>query len=1241
MLSVSPNSLARSSLEEMLDSLRQRDENLKPKDMPPALPSRPRSISRSRLPSTKNTTFHIEESDSLLYNGNVKKDGMKGLKRGSFGVKKVKEIEPGESPYIMEPSDEEDEIHNDNVGYFMKKKLRVWCRRHNCLWESGHIQSTSGEKASVLLSDGSVVRVPTQDLVPANPDILEGVDDLVQLSYLNEPSVLQNLQDRYSQDVIYNKAGPVLLALNPFKDVQLYGNDFVTAYRQKLLDSPHVYAIADTAYNEMMTDGMNQSIIISGESGAGKTETAKIAMQYFAALGGGSGGIETEVLQTSCILEAFGNAKTSRNDNSSRFGKLIEIHFNATGKICGARIQTCKHSCADQVDFLNTTICCFLLTFETFVSLEQSRVVQLSQGERSFHIFYQLCAGASSGLRGRLRLKHASDYNYLNQSDCLEIHDVDDADKFRILMGALNAVGISKEEQEHALEMLSAVLWLGNISFLVIDDENHVEAVADEAITNAAGLIGCGDQDLMLALSTHRTQAEKDKVAERVTLQQATDARDSLAKFIYTNLFDWIVEKISLSLAMGKEKTGRCINILDIFGFESFKKNSFEQFCINYANERLQQHFNRHLFKLEQEECELDGIDWTKVDFEDNQDCLDLYEKKPIGLISLLDEESSIPEATDLTFANKLKQHLDANHCFKGERVGAFSVRHYAGEVLYDTEEFLEKNRDPLHFEAIQLLSLCTSRLPQLFASKLLINSQNPAGSMIQLGMSLCQKHSVATKFKGQLFKLLQQLECTRPHFIRCIKPNSKQIPGAFERNIVLEQLRCCGILEIVRVSRSGYPTRMTHQEFTRRYGFLLQENNTCEDPLRTSVAILQQFDILPERYQVGYRKLYFRAGQIGALENVRKQVLQGTLEVQKCFRGHLECRYFHDLKGTVVTLQSYVRGEIARKEYGDLLRFKRQCAPRKLDEQLMAVVHIQSVIRGWLVQKHVRHLRNSKQSNVSKRKPGRRISVAKDLPSDMLPSVVEELRSKVSMAELTLGQKEKENAALREQVQQFEARMKSMEDMWQKQMASLQMSLAAAKKSLGADNTQTPGGSTDTNGGLNTVGPLAKEFEQRKQTFDEALATVEVKPEELRKLKQSFTAWKKDYKARLRKTKGKVHKQGGHPETEKHRRKWWGKKIKRFYYPSNYFFLFNQHCHDYIMLIFQEFSVRHRLGKEPVVYEGSITCSRASSRSFMYRLCYCMYRFSWNAWKWKRSVDIKLSCTKICVSSYFIGDIW
>ncbi|KAK6131574.1 hypothetical protein DH2020_034685 [Rehmannia glutinosa] len=1182
MLSISPNSIARSSLEEMLDSLRQRDENEKPKDIPPALPARPKPTSRARLPSAKRplpTNFEIGESETAQSssNCNVKKE-----RRNSFGTKKVKEMEPGESPYLMAAPDDKghspksEEKDNaklansspgssarfresewdDNVGYFINKKLRVWCRLHNGPWESGQIQTTSGEKASVLLLDGRVVTVPTKDLLPANPDILEGVDDLIELSYLNEPSVLHNLHYRYSQDIVYSKAGPVLVAVNPFKDVQLYGNDFVTAYRQKLLDSPHVYAVADTAYNEMMTgiipylklfemlavdlslrlsshsDTMTCCLIDSsplglmlfycGESGAGKTETAKIAMQYLAALGGGGGGIESEVLQTSCVLEAFGNAKTARNDNSSRF---------------------------------------------------------LAQGERSYHIFYQLCAGATSDLRGRLRLKRACDYSYLSQSDCLEIHDVDDAQNFHKLLGALNTIRICKDDQEHAFEMLAAVLWLGNISFHVIDNENHIEVVnflfalyflvhsmscrkeemeyVDQhpapfycnqfwlienssavsflslAVISAAALIGCGTEDLMLALSTHSIHAGKDKVAKRLTLQQAIDTRDSLAKFIYASLFDWLVEKINLSLVMGKQHTGRSISILDIYGFESFKKNSFEQFCINYANERLQQHFNRHLFKLQQE--------------------------KPLGLISLLDEESHFPKATDLTFATKLKQHLNANQCFKGERGGAFSVRHYAGEVLYDTREFLEKNRDFLNSEIIQLLSSCTRRLPQLFSS-MLKQTQKPASSSIKLGIPACHKHSVATKFKGQLFKLMQQLECTTPHFIRCIKPNGKQIPGAFDKDLVLEQLRCCGVLEVVRISRSGY-------------GFLVPENNACQDPLSTSVVILQQFDILPEMYQVGFKKLYFRAGQIAALEDVRKQVLQGTLEVQKCFRGHRARRYFHELKGGVVTLQSYIRGEIARKEHKFLLRLKKEAAWKKLDEQLMTVVQIQSVIRGWLVRRRSSNLRKSRQSSVSKRKPGRRISEIKDLPPEMLPSVVEELQKRVLMAEVTIGRKEKENAALREQVQ---------------------MSLAAAKKSLGSDNTtsqpgkisgfqspcfydsedmgpQTPTVSTEvrflnngieatrggeTNDALNPVSPLVKEFEQRKHNFDdEAQAIVEVKSghapsvnlvEELRRLKHNFETWKKDFKVRLREAKAKVHKLG-HADAEKHRRKWWGKKTKRF----------------------------------------------------------------------------------------------
>ncbi|XP_021833127.1 myosin-2 isoform X1 [Prunus avium] len=1141
MVSASPSVIARSSLEEMLDSLRRRDEGEKPKELPPALPARP--TSKARLPSARRSlpnNFKVEDAEGspeCLSSVNKRKERDSGFKAGHFGVKRMDKDQNVESPYDGAP--EECQIRaekigksdwDDNIGYFINKKLHVWCRLRSGLWELGTIQSTSGDEAIVSLSDGNVIKVCRVELLPANPDVLEGVDDLMQLSYLNEPSVLYNLQSRYSQDVIYSKAGPVLIAINPFKDVQIYGDDLVTAYRQKLADKPHVYAIADSAYNEMIRDDVNQSIIISGESGAGKTETAKIAMQYLAALGGGSCGIEHAILQTSCILEAFGNAKTSRNDNASRFGKLIEIHFSTLGKICGAEIET--------------------------FFLDKSRVARLEDGERSYHIFYQLCAGAPSMLKEKLKLKRASEYKYLNQSNCLAIDGVDDAEKFHMLMEALDIVRVSKKDQEHVFSMLAAVLWLGNISFQATENENHVEVLADEAITNAAMLMGCSSQDLMLALSIHEIHGANASIDKRLTLQQAIDARDAWAKFIYASLFDWLVEQINKSLAVGNCRSGRSISILDIYGFESFQKNSFEQMCINYANERLQQHFNRHLFKLEQEEYELEGIDWTKVDFEDNQECLNVFEKKPLGLLSLLDVESNFSKANDLTLAEKFKQHLNANSCFKAERGRAFSIRHHAGEVLYDTSGFLEKNRDPLPSVSIQLLSSCSCPLLQLFASKVVKQFQKPENTSCQINSLDPPKPSTGIRFKGQLFKLMHHLEGSRPHFIRCIKPNSKQLPGVYEVDLVLQQLRCCGILEVVRITRSGYPTRMTHQEFAGRYGFLLLGAGVPQDPLSLSIAVLKQFNVLPEMYQIGYTKVYLRTGQIASLEDKRKQVLQGIIGIQKYFRGNQARHHFHQLKEDVL-------GEKAGRRAG---------ARETLD-----------------------HPQNSKKLHPEnakfKQKAGRKNSEVKDLPSDLA-----ELQRRVLQAEATLVRKEEENAELQGQLRQFEtrwseydAKMKSMQDVWQKQMASLQTSLAAARKSLASDNTagqpgrlvvassprydseealsmgsRTPGASTPNNGGgretngtLHAVSNLMKEFEQRKQHFDDdAKALVEVKPghsgvnmnpeEELRKLKHRFESWKKEYKARLRETKTKVHKLW-HSEEEKRRsRKWWGKISSR-----------------------------------------------------------------------------------------------
>uniref|UniRef100_A0A453BB23 Myosin-2 n=1 Tax=Aegilops tauschii subsp. strangulata TaxID=200361 RepID=A0A453BB23_AEGTS len=1191
----------KSSLEVLLETIKKRDE--RPKDEPPALPARP--TCRGRLPRARRSPtpprVHLEdgvaegaaadtdkkpeavpdtdkkpeavnENKPEIEKENtpeVKKEiGGQEAKEGKavngriFGAKrKLCSVEPvDESPYVENLHEERKDamackeppspyfssarakrngkpVFTDSMDYVLQKKLRVWCSASDEKWELGQIESISGDDVEIHLVNGEVLTLPPERLLPANPDILDGVDDLIQMSYLNEPSVLYNLQYRYSRDLIYTKAGPVLIAINPLKEVPLYGKDFIRKYRQKLTNDPHVYAIADIAFNEMLRDGINQSIIISGESGAGKTETAKIAMQYLAALGGANG-MESEVLQTNVILEALGNAKTSRNDNSSRFGKLTEMHFSETGKICGAKIQT----------------------FE----------------------------GCSEGTRRE---------------------------------GALDIVQISGENQMELFSMLAVVLWLGNISFSVIDNENHVEVDSNEGLANAAKLLGCSVPQLVIALSTRKIQAGKENIVQRLTLTQAIDARDALAKSIYAHLFDWIVEQINHSLGTGRQRTRRSISILDIYGFESFNKNGFEQFCINYANERLQQHFNRHLFKLEQEEYLDDGIDWVSVEFVDNTDCLSLFEKKPLGLLSLLDEESTFPKATDLSFANKLKQHLSGNPGFKGEQDGAFKICHYAGEVSYDTTGFLEKNRDPLHTESIQLLFSCKSDLPKDFASVMIAYSQNKSSLSCHLLVD-SQKQSVVNKFKAQLFKLMQQLENTSPHFIRCIQPNNKQRPRQFEHDLVLHQLKCCGVFEVVRISRAGYPTRMTHQQFAERYGFLLSHSVASQNPLSISVAVLQQFSIPPEMYQVGYTKLFLRTGQVAALENAKNRMLHGALRIQRNFRGLHTRREYYTLKKGATALQSFVRGEKARFRFDYLFKrwraavliqkyTRRRLAATMFTDQLKNIVVLQSVMRGCLARKKFKCLQEEKESKVINSKVRRdvrnnisQVRLCHEMNGEYpRQPVVTELEGRVSKAEALLRDKEEENAMLKQQLEQYEnkwseyeTKMKVMEEAWKKQLSSLQLSLVAAKKSLAADDMVTRAARTDTtpthaqydsedtmstgthtpegtelkyqnhnpeprlatgnsDRRINAVNHLAKEFEDRRQVFDDdAGFLVAVKSgqigsnmnpdDELRKLKDRFATWKKDYKSRLKETKVNLQKVGSHDE--KSRKRWWGKKSSK-----------------------------------------------------------------------------------------------
>ncbi|KAK1418061.1 hypothetical protein QVD17_27199 [Tagetes erecta] len=1048
--------------------------------------------------------------------GNLRTDD---VNNGSFGRRNALETaENGESPYTIAAVHEHrlsdggaglattipqssDSGWDNNIDYYIKKQLRVWCRLQNGQWELGNIHSAVRGKASVTLLDGTVMTLSTGELLPANSEILDGVDNLVGLGYLNEPSVLCNLQYRYNRDVIYTMAGPVLLAINPFKDAFISGSDVIRAYREKILDSPHVYVIADTAYNDMMRDGQNQSIIISGESGSGKSVTAKLAIEYLVEVGSDNSEIACRIRESGFILEAFGNAKTSRNKNSSRFGKLVDINYSAKGVLQGACVHT--------------------------VLPEKSRISHLSRSERSYHVFYQMCAGAPSDLRDKLNLRMASEYKFLNQSGCLKIHDVDDAHNFQKLMEAMDVLQISHEDQERIFKLLSAILWLGNISFEVTDLANHVTVVIDEASRSAARLMGCKMNDLTAVLSTHKNQT--------LMLQQAIGTRDALAKFVYTSLFSWLVKTINTSLGGYKELSGRSISILDTYGFESYQKNSFEQLLINYADERLHQHFIRHLFKLEQEEYESEGIDWKKIEFVDNQGCLDLFEKKTVGLLSTLDEVSNDSEATSLTFVNKLKQRLSSTLTFNDEK-GAFGVHHYAGEVQYESTGFLEKNRDTLQSDATLFLSSCSNNF------------------LKDLNLSDLDNQTVGAKFKGQLFKIIQRLETSNPHFIQCLRPNAKQLPGMYEKDIVLQQLKCNGVLETVKMSKSRYSMRMTHQEFATRFGCLLSDNTRCQDSLSTSIAILQQYRVLPEMYQLGFTKIYFRADQVGVLEKLRQEVLQGMYKVENRCVGGRVVHDFRELMSGIVTLQSFIRGENLRK-CNIVTKSSHQLEPKSLDN-LKAAVHIQSVTRGWLARRYFSHLCRWKKSAFGSTKTRQKDGTPyEDIL--VLPSNVEEMQKLVMKVQVSLGQKENENTVLREQVRQYEARwleheikMKAVEETWQRQTESLQKSLSAAKKSLGAGESGRDTSGTqnlsENNGGI--VDNLAKELEQKRQIFDDdAKAVVERKLsyskqiDEYRKVKERFEMWKKEYKNRLRETKAKLaNSEGG-------KQSWWGKLSKRY----------------------------------------------------------------------------------------------
>lgn len=835
----------------------------------------------------------------------------------------------------------------------------VWVEDEEFAWAPGFVLDIKGDKAEVrksgdrILPGVSTIWVPLSKLQPKDQDAPNGgIDDMTKLAYLHEPGVLHNLEARYALDEIYTYTGNILIAVNPFTKLpHLYDSSMMEQYKGAKLGelSPHVFAIAETAFRDMSDEDASQSILVSGESGAGKTETTKLIMQYLAYMGGRADTdgrtVESQVLESNPLLEAFGNAKTVRNDNSSRFGKFVEIQFDKSKRISGAAVRT--------------------------YLLERSRVVQISNPERNYHCFYQLCAGASPEEAELYKLGPAESFHYLNQSTCIEIPGKDtNATEYLKTKRAMSIVGVSPEEQEAIFRVVAAILHLGNVNFKP-GTETDSSAIADEKsafhLEACAELMKCSFPGLRDALCT-RTIATKDEAIIRcLDPQAATINRDTLAKTIYARLFDWLVDKVNKSIGQDPDSK-TLIGVLDIYGFESFLENSFEQFCINLANEKLQQHFNQHVFKAEQEEYEKEKINWSYIEFVDNQDVLELIEKKPYGIIALLDEQCMFPKATFETFATKLYQNLLGHHKRFGKPKLSrtdFTVDHYAGEVTYKTDLFLEKNKDYVVAEHLSLMLASEDPFVSgLFATQASAKVEKTKTKFTSLG----------TSFKQQLQALMETLSETEPHYIRCIKPNSLNKPGHFESPNVLQQLRCGGVLEAVRISCAGYPTRRTFDEFLDRFGLLEPDIMFHEDEKYAVDTILQRRKL--QNYQIGSTKVFLRAGQMAELDAMRQEKLNNAAKtIQRSLRAFLQWREYIRLKEASVKTQARWRGLLARRKYADLRKglaatkiqkyVRRWLCRRRYDKIRWATLCIQANVRALASRKLLNGLRQAKFATI------------------------------------------------------------------------------------------------------------------------------------------------------------------------------------------------------------------------------------------------------------------------------------
>ncbi|NP_001311408.1 myosin, heavy chain 7B, cardiac muscle, beta a isoform X3 [Danio rerio] len=763
-------------------------------------------------------------------------------------------------------------------------KKRAWIPDDKDAYIEVEIKQIDGDRVEVETKDGKCLTVKEDDIQQMNPPKFDLIEDMAMLTHLNEASVLFNLRRRYSSWMIYTYSGLFCVTVNPYKWLPVYTAPVVAAYKGKRRSEapPHIYSIADNAYNDMLRNRENQSMLITGESGAGKTVNTKRVIQYFAivaALGEAAakkgGTLEDQIIEANPAMEAFGNAKTLRNDNSSRFGKFIRIHFGPTGKLASADID--------------------------IYLLEKSRVIFQQPGERSYHIYYQIMSQKKPELLDMLLVSsNPYDYHFCSQG-VTTVENMDDGQELMATDHAMDILGFTPEEKYGCYKIVGAIMHFGNMKFKQKQREEQAEADGTESADKASYLMGVSSADLIKGLLHPRVKVGNEYVVKGQNVEQVNYAVGALAKATYDRMFKWLVGRINRTLYTALPRQF-FIGVLDIAGFEIFELNSFEQLCINFTNEKLQQFFNHHMFILEQEEYKREGIEWTFIDFGlDLQACIDLIEK-PLGIMSILEEECMFPKATDNSFKAKLfDNHLGKSANFQKPRPDKkrkyeahFELVHYAGVVPYNIIGWLDKNKDPLNETVVICFQKSSNKLLASLYEKYVSSdsASDPKTGGKEKRKKAASFQTVSQLHKENLNKLMTNLRSTQPHFVRCIIPNETKTPGIMDSFMVLHQLRCNGVLEGIRICRKGFPNRMLYAEFKQRYRILNPHaipDDKFVDSRKAAEKLLASLDIDHNQYRFGHTKVFFKAGLLGQLEEMRDERLAKILTLlQAASRGKI-----------------------------------------------------------------------------------------------------------------------------------------------------------------------------------------------------------------------------------------------------------------------------------------------------------------------------------------------------------------